>query len=229
MDGGELGGLEYENFNAANAVITFHGRSVHTGSAKGKMKNALTLAGEWQAMLPAGEKPEYTEGREGFFHVYGIQGSVETCRMDMLIRDHHREKFQARKALLEKMAEFFNAKYGAGSVEVSCHDVYYNMLSVIEDGHMDVVERAKKAMEKVGVTPVISPIRGGTDGAVLIKGCPARTCSQAAPISTAGSNTCPCRLWKKPAKPSSPLPKKSNTRKDPPRLFPYRGEGPFHC
>lgn len=173
VDGGELGGLEYENFNAANAVITFHGRSVHTGSAKGKMKNALTLAGEWQAMLPAGEKPVYTEGREGFFHVYSIQGSVETCRMDMLIRDHHREKFQARKALLEKMAEFFNAKYGAGSVEISCHDVYYNMLSVIEDGHMDVVERAKKAMEKVGVTPVISPIRGGTDGAVLsYKGLP---------------------------------------------------------
>lgn len=97
VDGGELGGLEYENFNAANAVITFHGRSVHTGSAKGKMKNALTLAGEWQQLLPAGEKPEYTEGREGFFHVYGINGNVETCRMEMLIRDHDRQKFEDRK------------------------------------------------------------------------------------------------------------------------------------
>ena len=173
VDGGELGGLEYENFNAANAVVTFHGRSVHTGSAKGKMKNALTLAGEWQQLLPSGEKPEYTEGREGFFHVYGINGTVETCRMDMLIRDHDKQKFEARKALLQKMADFFNAKYGAGSVELASHDVYYNMLSVIENGHMDVVERAKKAMEKVGVTPVISPIRGGTDGAVLsYKGLP---------------------------------------------------------
>lgn len=173
VDGGELGGLEYENFNAANAVITFHGRSVHTGSAKGKMKNALTLAGEWQQLLPAGEKPEYTEGREGFFHVYGINGTVETCRMDMLIRDHDKQKFEARKALLQKMAEFMNAKYGAGSVEVASHDVYYNMLSVIEDGHMDVVDRARKAMEKAGVKPVVSPIRGGTDGAVLsYKGLP---------------------------------------------------------
>lgn len=173
VDGGELGGLEYENFNAANAVITFHGRSVHTGSAKGKMKNALTLAGEWQQLLPAGEKPEYTEGREGFFHVYGINGSVETCRMDMLIRDHDKQKFEARKALLAQMADFFNARYGAGTVEVNSHDVYYNMLGVIEDGHMDVVERARKAMEKVGVTPVVSPIRGGTDGAVLsYKGLP---------------------------------------------------------
>lgn len=173
VDGGELGGLEYENFNAANAVITFHGRSVHTGSAKGKMKNALTLAGEWQQLLPAGEKPEYTEAREGFFHVYGISGTVEICRMDMLIRDHDKQKFEARKVLLEKMADFFNAKYGAGSVAVNSHDVYYNMLSVIENGHMDVVERAQKAMEKISVIPVISPIRGGTDGAVLsYKGLP---------------------------------------------------------
>lgn len=167
VDGDEIGGLEYENFNAANPVITFHGRSVHTGSAKGKMINALTLAVEWQNLLPAGEKPEYTEGREGFFHVYKLSGDVETCTMHMLVRDHDRQHFEARKALLTSMADFFNAKYGEGSVVVKPHDVYYNMLEKIEDGHMDVVDLARVAMQSVGVTPRISPIRGGTDGSQL--------------------------------------------------------------
>ena len=108
VDGGELGGLEYENFNAANPVITFHGRSVHTGDAKGKMVNALSIAAEWQQLLPAGEKPEYTEGREGFFHVYKLDGDVETCTMHMLVRDHDRQHFERRKALLQQMADFFN-------------------------------------------------------------------------------------------------------------------------
>ena len=167
VDGGELGGLEYENFNAANPVITFHGRSVHTGDAKGKMINALSLAAEWQMCLPAGEKPEYTEGREGFFHVYKLDGDVETCTMHMLVRDHDKAHFEQRKALLRQMAAFFNEKYGAGTVEVTPHDVYYNMLEKIQDGHMDIVDLAKEAMQAAGVTPRISPIRGGTDGAQL--------------------------------------------------------------
>lgn len=167
VDGGELGGLEYENFNAANPVITFHGRSVHTGDAKGKMVNALSIAAEWQQLLPAGEKPEYTEGHEGFFHVYKLNGDVETCTMHMLVRDHDRQRFERRKALLQQMADFFNEKYGDGTVVVTPYDVYYNMLEKIEDGHMDVVDLAKEAMEAVGVTPQVAPIRGGTDGAQL--------------------------------------------------------------
>ena len=167
VDGGELGGLEYENFNADNPVVTFRGRSVHTGDAKGKMVNALSLAAQWQAMLPAGDKPEYTEGREGFFHVYKMTGDVETCTMHMLIRDHDRARYERRKALLDQMAEFFNHQYGDGTVSVAHHDVYQNMLDVIADGHMDIVELAKAGMETAGVTPVISPIRGGTDGAQL--------------------------------------------------------------
>ena len=167
VDGGELGGLEYENFNAANPVITFHGRSVHTGDAKGKMVNALSIAAEWQQLLPAGEKPEYTEGHEGFFHVYKLDGDVETCTMHMLVRDHDKAHFEQRKALLRQMADFFNEKYGDGTVVVTPHDVYYNMLEKIEDGHMDVVDLAKEAMEAAGVTPQVAPIRGGTDGAQL--------------------------------------------------------------
>lgn len=167
VDGGAIGGLEYETFNAANPIITFHGRSVHTGDAKGKMLNALTLAAEWQNLLPAGEKPEYTEGYEGFFHVYKISGGVETCTMHMLVRDHDRAKFEARKAFLEKLAAFFNERYGAGTVEVTPHDVYYNMREKIEDGNMYVVDLAKQAMRAAGVDPVISPVRGGTDGSQL--------------------------------------------------------------
>lgn len=167
IDGGELGGLEYENFNAANPVITFHGISVHTGDAKGKMINALTMASEWQQMLPAGDQPEYTEGHEGFFHVYKLSGDVETCTMSMLIRDHNKEKFEQRKAYLDQMAAFFNQKYGEGRVEVKHHDVYFNMLEKIEDGNMYVVELAKEAMKAAGIEPDVQPIRGGTDGARL--------------------------------------------------------------
>ncbi len=167
VDGGELGGLEYENFNAANPTIVFHGRSSHTGDAKGKMKNAVTMAAEWQQMLPAGEKPEYTEGHEGFFHVHTIKGGVEEVTMGMLVRDHDKEKFAKRKALLDDMAAFFNQKYGEGSVEVQHHDVYYNMLEKIEDGNLYIVDLAREAMEEAGVKPDIEPIRGGTDGARL--------------------------------------------------------------
>ena len=167
VDGGELGGLEYENFNAANPTILFHGRSVHTGDAKGKMKNAVSMAAEWQQMLPAGEKPEYTEGHEGFFHVHTVAGSVELVTMEMLVRDHDRAHFERRKALLDDMAAFFNKKYGEGSVEVHHRDVYYNMLEKIEDGNLYVVELAREAMEEIGIEPDVQPIRGGTDGARL--------------------------------------------------------------
>ncbi len=167
IDGGELGGLEYENFNAANPTILFHGVSVHTGDGKGKMKNALSIACEWQQMLPAGEKPEYTEGHEGFYHVYKMAGDVENCSMMMLIRDHDKEKFNQRKNFLDQLAAFFNQKYGAGTVEVKHKDVYFNMLEKIEDGNMYVVDLAKEAMVAAGVTPDVQPIRGGTDGARL--------------------------------------------------------------
>lgn len=167
VDGGELGGLEYENFNAANPVITIYGRSVHTGDAKGKMVNAISLASKWQQMLPAGEKPEYTEDREGFFHVYKISGGVEQCTLHMLVRDHDRKRFEDRKQYLRNMARFFNETYGDNTVVIKEHDVYYNMLDVIQNGHMDVVNLAKDAMKAVGVTPVVAPIRGGTDGAQL--------------------------------------------------------------
>ena len=167
VDGGELGGLEYENFNAANPVITFYGRSVHTGDAKGKMINAISLASKWQQMLPAGEKPEYTAGRDGFFHVYKISGGVEQCTLHMLVRDHDRRRFEERKQYLRNMARFFNETYGDHTVVIKEHDVYYNMLDVIQNGHMDVVNLAKDAMKAVGITPVVAPIRGGTDGAQL--------------------------------------------------------------
>lgn len=167
IDGGELGGLEYENFNAANPTIHIHGRSVHTGSGKGKMKNAVAIAAEWQAMLPAGEKPEYTEGHEGFYHVHKIHGGVEEVTMGMLIRDHDKERFAARKAFLDKMAAFLNEKYGAGTVEVEHRDIYHNMLEKIADGNMYIVDLARAAMEEVGVKPNVQPIRGGTDGARL--------------------------------------------------------------
>ncbi|WP_297020799.1 peptidase T [uncultured Dialister sp.] len=173
VDGGELGGLEYENFNAANPVVTIRGRSVHTGDAKGKMVNAISIASEWQTMLPDGEKPECTEGREGFFHVYKIRGTVEECTLDMLVRDHDSQKFQLRKDFLLSMADFLNKKYGEGTVMVELNDVYFNMMDIIEKGHMDIVELARDAMKAAGVTPVELPIRGGTDGAQLsFKGLP---------------------------------------------------------
>ena len=173
VDGGELGGLEYENFNAANPVVTIRGRSVHTGDAKGKMVNAISIASEWQDMLPEGEKPECTEGREGFFHVYKIRGTVEECTLDMLVRDHDSQKFQLRKDFLLSMVDFLNKKYGEGTVMVELNDVYFNMMDIIEKGHMDIVELARDAMKAAGVTPVELPIRGGTDGAQLsFKGLP---------------------------------------------------------
>lgn len=167
VDGGAIGGLEYETFNASNPVVVFHGRNVHTGDAKGKMRNALSMAAKWQAMLPEGEKPEYTEGREGFFHVYKLEGTVERCTMHMLVRDHDRKRFEARKAYLAHLADCFNVSYGAGTVELTMPDVYYNMRDKIMPAHEQVVALAARAMSEAGVEPAVMPIRGGTDGAQL--------------------------------------------------------------
>lgn len=166
VDGGALGELEYENFNAASANIKIHGRSIHPGSAKNKMINAASIACEFHAMLPSREVPEHTEGYVGFHHLCDISGGTELASLEYIIRDHDREKFEAKKRGFEKVAAKLNAKWGEGCVELCLKDSYYNMKEKIES-HMYVVERAKKAMQDVGVTPRVLPIRGGTDGARL--------------------------------------------------------------
>ncbi len=166
VDGGALGELEYENFNAAGAKVKIHGTSIHPGSAKGQMKNALLVGMELEGMLPQEQKPAYTEGYEGFFHLDTMAGSVEEAVMDYIIRDHDREKFEAKKRLFAQVVDFLNGKYGVGTVEVSIKDSYYNMKEKLAD-HMGLVENAKAAMEKVGIVPLVRPIRGGTDGARL--------------------------------------------------------------
>ncbi len=166
VDGGALGELEYENFNAAGAKLYIQGCSVHPGSAKGKMKNAILIAQEFQSMLPVCENPMYTEGYEGFFHLDSMQGNVETVRADYIIRDHDRTLFEEKKTFFNNVADFLNMKYGAGTVTVDMKDSYYNMREVMEE-HMDLVDRAVEVMEEQGIRPVITPIRGGTDGARL--------------------------------------------------------------
>ena len=167
VDGGELGELEYENFNAADVVLHVNGYSVHPGSAKGKMKNAILLAQEFQAMLPVHEAPEATEGYEGFYHPGTIQGNVEHVDVDYIIRDHDREKFEEKKAFFLKTAEFLNGKYGVDTFVVEMEDSYYNMKEKIMPENAHLINNAAKAMEMADVKPLISPIRGGTDGARL--------------------------------------------------------------
>ncbi|MGN0505330.1 MAG: peptidase T [Lachnospiraceae bacterium] len=166
VDGGGLGEIEYENFNAASGRIKLHGRSIHPGSAKGKMVNALLVGMEFQSMLPAFENPAYTEGYEGFFHLDHMNGGVEEAEMFYIIRDHDRAKFEEKKTRFAKTAEFLNEKYGAGTVECIVKDSYYNMKEKVEP-YFFLIENATKAMERLGITPVITPIRGGTDGARL--------------------------------------------------------------
>ncbi len=166
VDGGALGELEYENFNAASAKAVFHGVSIHPGSAKDKMKNAQLMAIDFASLLPADETPATTEGYEGFFHLTDMKGECENAELFYIIRDHDKEKFAAKKALFESVGAKINEKYGEGSCEVFVKDSYYNMKEII-DNHMYTVERAKAAMEAVGVSPIIVPIRGGTDGARL--------------------------------------------------------------
>ena len=166
VDGGALGEIEYENFNAASAVVKFNGVSIHPGSAKDKMKNASLMAMDFNALLPADEIPSKTEGYEGFFHLIEMSGECESATLVYIIRDHDIEKYNAKKALLLECAKKINEKYGEGSCEATVKDSYFNMKEII-DQHMYTIDRAVKAMEDVGVKPIIMPIRGGTDGARL--------------------------------------------------------------
>lgn len=166
VDGGSPGELEYENFNAASAKLVFHGVGIHPGSAKGRMRNALHLAQEFDAMLPPSARPEHTEGYEGFFHLSELSGDVVEATARYIIRDHDAAKFAAKKALMQSAAAFLCEKYGAGAVELTLKDSYYNMKEQILP-HFHLIETAKAAMERVGVAPEIIPVRGGTDGARL--------------------------------------------------------------
>ena len=166
VDGGTIGELEYENFNAAGATVEFVGRNIHPGSAKNQMVNSQYIAMEFQSLLPAAQKPEHTEHYEGFIHLIGMEGEVEHSKLAYIIRDHDLNKFQQKKAVMESAAAFLNAKYGEGTVKLTLKDSYFNMREKIEPC-MYIIERAQKAMEAVGITPVTVPIRGGTDGARL--------------------------------------------------------------
>lgn len=165
-DGGTVGEIEYENFNAASARAVFHGLNIHPGSAKGKMVNSMYLAMEFQAMLPAARKPEYTDGYEGFIHLTHMEGEVEQSCLEYILRDHDLDKLNAQKAVMTAAADFLNVKYGAGAVELTIKDSYHNMKQCILP-HMEIVDRAKAAMKAAGMQPREVPIRGGTDGARL--------------------------------------------------------------
>ena len=166
VDGGDLGDLEYENFNAAGAKIKIKGVSVHTGYAKGKMVNASRLAVEFQNMIPENETPEATEGYQGFYHLIAMNGSVEETTLQYIIRDHDRARFESRKREIEHLARKINQGYGEGTIEVELRDQYYNMREKVEPV-MHIVTLVEEAMKEVGVTPRVQPIRGGTDGARL--------------------------------------------------------------
>ena len=165
-DGGAIGEIEYENFNAAGAKVVFHGLNIHPGSAKDKMVNSQYIAMEFQSLLPAAQKPEHTSGYEGFIHLTDMQGEVEQSVLRYIIRDHDMAKFEEKKGVMTAAADFINAKYGAGTCELTIKDSYFNMRKCIEPC-MHIVERAKKAMRAVGMEAVEVPIRGGTDGARL--------------------------------------------------------------
>lgn len=165
-DGGTVGEIEYENFNAASAKVEFAGRNIHPGAAKNAMVNSQYIAMEFQSLLPQAEKPEYTQGYEGFLHLTDMEGEVEHSVLRYIIRDHDMEKFARKKGILRKAANFLNEKYGEGTVTLTVRDSYYNMKKCIEPA-MYIVERAKKAMAAVGMNPVEVPVRGGTDGARL--------------------------------------------------------------
>lgn len=172
MDGGEIGELEFENFNAASAKIHIQGRNVHPGYAKDKMKNAILIGMEFNDLLPIGQRPELTEGYDGFFHIISFKGSVEEADFGYIIRDHDRKKFEEKKELIGQCAHFINVKYGEGTATLEVKDQYYNMREQVEPYYF-IVEKAVKAMEMAGIKPKIQPIRGGTDGANLsFKGLP---------------------------------------------------------
>lgn len=165
-DGGTVGEIEYENFNAAGAKAVFHGLNIHPGAAKDKMVNSMYIAMEFQSMLPQAQKPEYTDGYEGFIHLTHMEGEVEQSTLEYILRDHDLEKLNGKKKTMAAAAAFLNDKYGAGTVELTIKDSYYNMKQCILP-HMEIVERAKNAMRAAGMEPKEVPIRGGTDGARL--------------------------------------------------------------
>ena len=166
VDGGDLGEIEFENFNGANAGVFIQGKSIHPGWAKNKMINAALVANEFASMLPQAETPSHTEGYEGFYHLHKMSGSVEEAELQYIIRDHDKERFESRKCFMHTVGEYLNQKYGAGTVKVITEDKYFNMREQILP-HMELIDLAKKAMETEGVTPSVVPIRGGTDGARL--------------------------------------------------------------
>ena len=166
VDGGKLGEIEYENFNAASAKVHVQGENIHPGEAKDKMKNSLLVAMEFNSMLPPFETPAHTENYEGFYHLCDMSGNEENTNMAYIIRDHSREKFEARKATMVRIADYLNEKYGAGTIKLELKDSYYNMKEKLEPA-MYIVDKAVEAMKMCGITPVIVPIRGGTDGARL--------------------------------------------------------------
>ena len=166
MDGGAIGELEYENFNAAAATVKIQGRNIHPGYAKGKMLNAILIGMELNALLPVEQRPEYTTGYEGFYHIIGFNGTVEEASFTYIIRDHDMGLYEDKKAYMRKCVDFINEKYGAGTATVDIKHQYYNMRKEVEP-HYHIVEKAKKAMEMEGIVPNIKPIRGGTDGANL--------------------------------------------------------------
>lgn len=166
VDGGDVGGIEYETFNAASGHVVVNGVSIHPGSAKNRMKNAALIAMEFNALLPPAETPANTEGYEGFFHLDSMSGSVERAELKYIIRDHARTIFEARKDAFRRAADFLNAKYGAGTIDATVKDSYYNMREILEP-RMEIVERARAAFRKSGVQPHTEPVRGGTDGCRL--------------------------------------------------------------
>lgn len=166
IDGGFEGELEYENFNAAGVKIAIQGRNVHPGYAKDKMINALQVAADINSLLPAWERPEHTEGYEGFYHLVGWSGSVENAEISYIIRDHNREKFEAKKQFMQHVVDLLTRKYGEGVITLTMKDQYYNMREMVEP-HPEVIDKAFEAMKQAGVTPIVRPIRGGTDGARL--------------------------------------------------------------
>lgn len=166
MDGGPIGELQFETFSAAQAEITMHGKNVHPGTAKNTMINALQMAIDFHNQLPEDERPENTDGRQGFYHLLALDGNVEEAKMTYIIRDHDREKFEARKQMITDIQAKINSQFDEERVEINMYDQYYNMGEIIEKD-MSVIDLAKGAMEEVGVTPVIEPIRGGTDGSKI--------------------------------------------------------------
>lgn len=166
IDGGEIGQVQYENFNAAGAELTIHGRNVHPGTSKLKMRNALLIGMELNELLPVFERPEHTEKYEGFYHLFQFDGSVEEARMTYIIRDHDRARFEQKKTLLGKAVDFINAKYGEKIIDLKLVDQYYNMRQQVEP-HPQIMDIAIRAIQAVGLTPIVDPVRGGTDGSRL--------------------------------------------------------------